>query len=176
VRPSGGADPRNPPSRGTVMAAGPSGAAPLPPPWLARRSLPILDLSAGTRVFRIHRLSHSAVFFGPQIDPATGRRRAPTYRFDSASGSFGVLYAAERLEGAFVETILRNPQLTFVSQNYIRLRCVTELTFSRDLRLVDMRGRGLSGSERQTQSQPAPTRLAGLGRITSTLTGTSRAE
>jgi|SRR5271165_3205764 len=127
------------------MAAGPSGAAPLPPPWLARRSLPILDIRAGTRVFRIHQLSHSAVFFGPQIDPATGRRQAPTYRFDSASGSFGVLYAAERFEGPFVETILRNPQLTFVSQNYIRLRCVTELTFSRDLRLVDIRGRGLSG-------------------------------
>ena len=55
-----------------------------------------------------------------------------------------MLYAAERLEGAFVETLLGNPQLIFVSQNYIRLRCVTEFTFSRDLRLVDMRGRGLS--------------------------------
>src|ERR1700757_717410 len=126
------------------MAAGPSGAAPLPPPWLARRALTILDISARTRVFRIHQLSRSAVFFGPQLEPATGRRQAPTYRFDSASGSFGVLYAAERFEGAFVETLLRNPQLIFVSQNYIRLRCVTELTFSRDLRLVDMRSRGLS--------------------------------
>jgi hypothetical protein len=97
------------------MAAGPSGAAPLPPPWLARRSLPILDISARTRVFRIHQLSRSAVFFGPQLDPATGRRQAPTYRFDSASGGFGVLYAAERFEGAFVETLLRNPQLIFAS-------------------------------------------------------------
>jgi hypothetical protein len=126
------------------MAAGPSGAALLPPSWLARRSLPILDLPAGTRVSRIHQLGHSAIFFGPRVDPATGERTPPTYRFDSASGGFGVLYAAARFEGAFVETILRNPQLTFVAQNYIRLRCVTELTLSRDLRLVDMRGRGLS--------------------------------
>jgi hypothetical protein len=126
------------------MEAGPSSAAPLPPPWLATRSLPIVAIPSGTRVFRVHQLGHGAVFFSPPADPATGERQAPTYRFDSASGRFGVLYAAEQFEGAFVETILRNPQLTFVSQNYITSRCVTELTFSRDLRLVDMRGRGLS--------------------------------
>lgn len=126
------------------MPAGPSGAAPLPPPWLARRSLPVLSIPAGTRVFRIHRLDHDPVFFGPPVNSITGERQPPTYRFDSASGRFGVFCAAEQFEGAFVETILRNPQLTFVSQNYTALRCVTELAFSRDLRLVDIRGRGLS--------------------------------
>jgi hypothetical protein len=126
------------------MAADPSGAAPLPPPWLSRRSLPIIAIPSGTRVFRIHRLGHGAVFFSPPVDPATGERQPPTYRFDSAFGAFGVLYAAEQFEGAFVETILRNPQLTFVSQNYVTLRGVTELACSRELRLVDMHGRGLS--------------------------------
>jgi hypothetical protein len=126
------------------MAAGPSGAAPLPPPWLSRRALPIIAIPSGTRVFRIHRLDHGAVFFSPPVDPATGERQPPIYRFDSASGAFGVLYAAEQFEGAFVETILRNPQLTFVSQNYVTLRGVTELACSRELRLVDMHGRGLS--------------------------------
>jgi hypothetical protein len=126
------------------MAADPSGAAPLPPPWLSRRSLPIIAIPSGTRVFRIHRLGHGAVFFSPPVDPATGERQPPTYRFDSAAGAFGVLYAAEQFEGAFVETILRNPQLTFVSQNYVTLRGVTELACSRELRLVDMHGRGLS--------------------------------
>jgi hypothetical protein len=126
------------------MAAGPSGAAPLPPPWLSRRALPIIAIPSGTRLFRIHRLDHGAVFFSPPVDPATGEHQPPTYRFDSASGAFGVLYAAEQFEGAFVETILRNPQLTFVSQNYVTLRGVTELACSRELRLVDMHGRGLS--------------------------------
>jgi hypothetical protein len=126
------------------MAADPSGAAPLPPPWLSRRSLPIIAIPSGTRVFRIHRVGHDAVFFSPPVNPSTGERQPPTYRFDSASGAFGVLYAAQRFEGAFVETTLRNPQLTFVSQNYVTLREVTELACSRDLRLVDMHGRGLS--------------------------------
>jgi hypothetical protein len=106
--------------------------------------LPIIAIPSGTRVFRIHRLGHGAVFFSPPVDPATGERQPPTYRFDSASGTFGVLYTAEQFEGAFVETILRNPQLTFVSQNYVTLRGVTELACSRELRLVDMHGRGLS--------------------------------
>jgi len=106
--------------------------------------LPIIAIPSGTRLFRIHRLDHGAVFFSPPVDPATGERQPPTYRFDSASGAFGVLYAAEQFEGAFVETILRNPQLTFVSQNYVTLRSVTEVACSRDLRLVDMHGRGLS--------------------------------
>jgi hypothetical protein len=106
--------------------------------------LPIIAVPSGTSLFRIHRLGHDAVFFSPPVDPATGDRQPPTYRFDSASGSFGVLYAAREFEGAFVETILRNPQLVFVSWNYVTLRCVTELAFGRDLRLVDMHGRGLS--------------------------------
>jgi hypothetical protein len=106
--------------------------------------LPIVTIPSRTRVFRIHQLGHGALFFGPPVEPATGDRQPPTYRFDSASGSFGVLYAARQFEGTFVETILRNPQLTFVSRNYVTRRCVAELVFGRDLRLVDMHGRGLS--------------------------------
>src|SRR6266702_597929 len=81
------------------MEAGPSGAAPLPPPWLATRSLPIATISSRTRIFRIHQLGHGAIFFGPPVEPATGDRQPPTYRFDSASGSFGALYAARQFEG-----------------------------------------------------------------------------
>ena len=73
-------------------------------------------------------------------------RRAPAANLPVRQ-RFRRLWCALRctqFEGAFVETILRNPQLTFVSQNYVTLRGVTELACSRDLRLVDMHGRGLS--------------------------------
>jgi hypothetical protein len=123
--------------------AGPSGAASLPPAWLAARSLPIIKVPRGTPLFRVHQSAHSAVFFGPEVNPTSGTRQ-PTHRFDSLSGGFGVLYAAEQFEGAFVETVLRNPQRRFVSKSYIGLRAVSELTCSRELRLVDLHGRGLS--------------------------------
>jgi len=116
----------------------------LPPAWLAARSLPIIKVPQGTPLFRVHQSAHGAIFFGPAVDPATGTRQQPTYRFDSLSGGFGVLYAGEQFEGAFVETVLRNPQLRFVSEGYVSLRAVSELTCSRELRLVDLHGRGLS--------------------------------
>jgi hypothetical protein len=125
-------------------ASRPLGAATLPPAWLAKRNLPILELPQGAQLFRVHRVVHSAIFFGPVVDPATGKRQPPTHRFDSLTGVFGVLYAGQKFEGALVETVLRNPQLRLVAEEYITARAVTELTCSRELRLVGLHGRGLS--------------------------------
>lgn len=124
--------------------AGPSGTAPLPPEWLAARALPLVRFRRGTRFFRVHRVDHDAVFFGPAIDPETGQRPRPTHRFDSLTGAFGVLYLSKHLEGAFAETLLRNPQRRFVSETNVVSRAVSELTCDCDLKLVDLRSRGLS--------------------------------
>jgi len=128
----------------TTPEAGPSGVATLPPAWLATRSLPLVKVPQGAHFFRVHQPAHSAVFFGPAVDPVTGKRQAPTHRFDSLAGAFGVLYAAEQFEGAFVETVLRNPRLRFVSEKYVTSRAFSELACSRELKLVDLHGRGLS--------------------------------
>jgi hypothetical protein len=125
-------------------SSGPSGAASLPPAWLASRALPIVRIEAGTELFRVHQSANSPIFFGPATDPAIGVRQPPTYRFDSLTGAFGVLYVGEAFEGAFVETVLRNPQRRFVSENYVSLRSVSRLTCRRELRLVNLHGRGLS--------------------------------
>jgi hypothetical protein len=127
-----------------ALGAGPSGTASLPPAWLASRSLPLVKLRQGTPLFRVHRQAHNAVFFGPGVDPANGTRQQPTNRFDSIAGAFGVLYLAEQFEGAFVETVLRNPRMRFVSESYVTSRAVSELICGRELRLVDLHGRGLS--------------------------------
>lgn len=127
-----------------ISRHGPSGTASLPPSWLATRSLPLVRLHQGTPFFRVHQQVHGAVFFGPDVDPASGTRQPPTNRFDSLSGAFGVLYLAERFEGAFVETVLRNPRMRFVSESYVALRAVSELICNRELRLVDLHGRGLA--------------------------------
>src|SRR3712207_4029137 len=44
---------------------GPTGAAPPPPAWLGRTSVPIDRLPGGTVLHRIHRTSLAPVFFGP---------------------------------------------------------------------------------------------------------------
>jgi len=125
-------------------ATGPSGVASLPPPWLSRRSLPLLTIPAGVPLFRVHLVIHGPIFFGPATDAVTGIRQPPTYRFDSLTGGFGVLYVGQHFEGAFAETVLRNPQRRFVSQNYVTLRAVSEVRASRDLKVMDFNGPGLS--------------------------------
>jgi RES domain len=126
------------------LAPGPSGTASLPPSWLATRSLPLVRLRQGTPLFRVHRQDRGAVFFGPAVDPTNGTRQPPANRFDSLVGGFGVLYVASHFEGAFVETVLRNPAMRLVSELYVTLRAVSELIRGRELRLVDLHGRGLS--------------------------------
>ena len=116
---------------------GPAGSAPLPPPWLTMASLPLQEIAAGSTLVRVHRLGLSPVFFSPGPGkPAIGR-------FDSLSGSFGVLYMAQSLEGAFAETVLRNPHRQLIDPAEISNRAVSVLAVSRTVRLVEMRGRGL---------------------------------
>jgi hypothetical protein len=121
---------------------GPGGAAPLPPAWLARADLPISTVPAGTTLHRVHPKIREAVFFGPGRN-AAGKREPPLYRFDSASGRFGVLYAAKDLPGALVETLLRNPERHSVPLKKIVERSATGLECARDLRFVQLHGPGL---------------------------------
>jgi hypothetical protein len=117
---------------------GPSGVAPLPPDWLARRSLPIFTSAAGRELYRIHQSRYSAVFFGP------GPGKLPTHRFDPASGRFGILYLGDSFDVAFVEAILRNPQLRSVRLSDIHTRSCSRVAPDRELRLAKMFDEGLS--------------------------------
>jgi hypothetical protein len=99
--------------------------------------LPVDVLPLGTVLHRIHRISLGPVFFGP------GPGIAPTYRFDSASGRFGVLYVGLSRAGAAAETLLRNPQRLMISTPEIADRAATELACPRELRVVKLYGPGL---------------------------------
>jgi hypothetical protein len=89
-------------------------------------------------VVRIHRLVHSPVHFSP------GKDKPPLGRFDSLSGRFGTLYAAQAIEGAFAETVLRNPARSLVSLAEIEARGLSVLSITTEARLVDLTGPGLS--------------------------------
>jgi hypothetical protein len=122
----------------TGLARGPSGAAPLAPPWLAVTNLPIEIVPATTTFHRVHRNACGPVFFGP------GAGNPPTYRFDPTSGRFGILYIAFDVEGAIVETVVRNPERNYVDNVDLITRARSELRSNRDLRLVKIYGDGLS--------------------------------
>jgi hypothetical protein len=95
------------------------------------------QLNAGEVIVRIHRKGQGAVFFGP------GAGRPPQGRFDAPAGEYGVLYAASRLEGAFVETLLRRPAGRIVRRAYIEERQWTPIRIERQLTLAKIMDEGL---------------------------------
>jgi hypothetical protein len=124
-------------SSAAPTARGPSGTASNPPAWLATTLLPIDVVPAGTVLFRVRRLGRGPIFFGP------GRGGGPTYRFDSLTGRFGVLYVGLSLDAALVETLLRNPARRMVAYPELAERASCGLTATRDLRVARLYGTGL---------------------------------
>jgi hypothetical protein len=94
-------------------------------------------LDAGEIVVRIHRKAQAAIFFGP------GTGKQPQYRFDAPSGEYQILYAAQRLEGAFVETLLRRPAHRVVKREFIEERMWTPVRIERTLTLAKIMDEGL---------------------------------
>jgi len=111
---------------------------PLPPVDLAAFPLPLTRWERRSIVVRIHRLK-----YGP-LHWSGGRGNPPAGRFDSANGSFGVLYAAQEFTGAFAETILRQPRQLLISLSEIEARGLSILATTADIDLVDLTGPGLS--------------------------------
>lgn len=121
----------------SAAARGPDGAAGPPPDWLASSGLPLTELTAHAALLRIHRTDRPPAFFSP------GGQRPPSGRFDSAAGRFGVMYLAMTFEGAFAETVLRNPRRRLVDLASVASRSLAFMAASRPIRLVRMHGPGL---------------------------------
>jgi len=94
-------------------------------------------LETGEIIVRVHRKLQGAVFFGPE--PGS----SPQNRFDAPAGQFRVLYAAQRLEGAFVETVLRRPGNRVVKRAFVEDRMWTPLRLQRRLVLAKIMDEGL---------------------------------
>lgn len=107
------------------------GDLPLPTAALARRK-PIITSLDGP-FFRLYRAVHKTpMFFGKTLD----------YRFDSAKGDCGVLYAAPALEGAFVETFMQELGRTSISLKELHERPIALIRATRPLRFLDLYAKG----------------------------------
>lgn len=95
-------------------------------------------LERGSSVVRIHLRENDPIWFGPK--PGL----PPAYRFDAPGGQYRVMYAAEALDGAFVETILHGrTKDRIIARDYVHLRAWTVLTTRRPLRLLKLYDEGL---------------------------------
>lgn len=118
---------------------GPSGAALPPPKNINSIRIPIVDISAGDPLYRVHSSAYGPIFYGP------GANKPPTFRFDPQSGNFGILYISPLPDAAMIETLLRNPERTIVDyKRDIQPRSLSTLVANRNLRLTSMLGENLS--------------------------------
>lgn len=96
-----------------------------------------VTLPAGHALVRVHALNRGPIFFGP----VPGSR--PQNRFDAPDQEYRVLYAAEHLEGAFVETVLRRPVGRILRRASVEERGWSILRPSRPLVLAKLFDDGL---------------------------------
>lgn len=103
-----------------------------PPDDLASRELP---LSAVTGPWwRVHSCHRTALYFGRQA----------LNRFDAPAGEYGVLYAAQELHGAFIETYGQKLDLRAITPEELTSRCASVVRPARPCMLVDVTGPGLA--------------------------------
>lgn len=122
-------DPKKP--RPALRGGGPR---PLPGPK-AVAEIPLPMWSWSDPLYRICKVYRDPFHFGKSAD----------YRFDDPRKEYGVLYAAETPEGAFLETCIRErPAGNLFVLSYFQERKLTEISLSNPLRLVDLTGTGLS--------------------------------
>ncbi len=110
-------------------------SGPLPPANLDRRLPELVRLpAAGQEVYRFYTAKRQPIFFD----------RSTEGRFNAPDASYGVLYAAKEINGAFAETFLRTPGHTLIDADLLKRKAYVRLLIGRDLNLIRLAGPGLA--------------------------------
>ena len=89
-------------------------------------------------IVRIHHQDNGPTWFGPK--PGF----PPAYRFDAPGGEYRTMYAAEEIDGAFVETILHGKtDKQIVAKEFVDQRAWTVIAVRRPLMLMKLYDDGL---------------------------------
>lgn len=108
-------------------------SAPLPPSDLGKRQPLMARLATGQILYRFYSLGFDPVYFDTS---GLGRLNAP-------DGSYGVLYATQRLQGAFAETFLRAPGRRLIDPALLGRKGLVQLEVIRPMDLIAFDGPGL---------------------------------
>lgn len=107
---------------------------PLPPIGINTCSPRSTTIKDATIFYRFYTRGKDPIYFD----------RSKKGRLNSPDGSFGVLYAAKRMRGAFAETFLREPERTLLAVDFIEKKALVFLRPRRALHLANLHGPGLA--------------------------------
>ncbi len=108
------------------------GPHPEPHRDLSTRQPLVLPVSVGARLYRLHWKDKAALFFG----------KTKRSRFDAPDGSYGVLYLGHDPHCVLIETFGQATGASLVTLAALQARFLTEVTATRELRLVDLASSG----------------------------------
>lgn len=94
--------------------------------------VPTISHPAGFRFVRVHNRERGPIHFGT----------SGGWRWDDPDGHYGVCYGSHRLDGAFVEALVRNPADRRLTLARLQSRHQAELITSRPLHLAQLHGSG----------------------------------
>lgn len=109
-------------------------SSPLPPADLNRRQPELVEISARESLHRFYTVKRDPIFF----DTST------MGRFNAPDASYGVLYSAKGIAGAFAETFLRTPGRTLVDADLLQRKAYGRFNTNRNLKLIRFAGPGLA--------------------------------
>ncbi|RUV90115.1 RES domain-containing protein [Mesorhizobium sp. M1A.F.Ca.IN.022.07.1.1] len=109
-------------------------SGPLPPANLDKRLPKLVKLPAGQEIHRFYTARWEPIFFDTSTDG----------RFNAPDATYGVLYAAKKINGAFAESFLRTPGRTLIDPDLLRRKAYVRLVIKRDLKLIRLAGPSLA--------------------------------
>lgn len=105
---------------------------PLPPSDLHSRHPELITLPDGTDLHRFYTTAYDPIYFD----------RSVLGRFNAPDGSYGVLYVAQEIHGAFAETFLRSPGHSLIDPAFLHRKAYVRIRLEKALRLIRMTGPG----------------------------------
>lgn len=102
------------------------------------RNPPFVEVPVTQVLWRVHRLEHDALWFGP----AAGH--PPQGRFDAPAGEFGVCYFAATPGVAILETVVRGLKVPIISRTVLQGRGLSAVALAEPLRMLQLEGKGLA--------------------------------
>jgi hypothetical protein len=128
--------------------------------WLPA-SPPVVEVPVTQVLWRVHRMEHGPLFFGP------GSGKSPIGRFDAPAGEYGTCYFGATPGVAILETLVRGLRIPIIPRSALKVRGLTSVAVSKPLRMVRLEGKGLSsfGISAHEISGPELTECQQLARL-----------
>lgn len=101
------------------------------------RNPPVVEVPVTQVLWRVHRLEHEPLWFGP----APGH--PPQGRYDAPGGEYGVCYFGATPGVAILETLVRGLKVPIIPRSALQVRGLSALALSQPLTMLQLEGKGL---------------------------------